>query len=218
MLNLCPSEIAKETGSAFTIYQIEIEGAKGRMVYTGWTSQGIHKRAQDYRRETGRLLKGVPHNRAGGYRAIHLALAAAVLEGWFARIRIVGGAETAEEARALERHHEAQLKGEVRLNGWHGDATCGALRRIVAEHLRRLGLDSDRTHAVLGDSPDVDAPPEPRVRRHVEPFARDDTSSPAQWAAEDRGTWKRHVAARDTPGPRDGTGASGPGWPEENRK
>ncbi|MDV7143156.1 hypothetical protein R3X27_10715 [Tropicimonas sp. TH_r6] len=171
MLNLCPSEDQFDAGDAFTVYQIDIERPEGLMTYTGWTSQGLEKRAQDYRREVGRLLKGVPHNRAGGYRAIHLALAAAMLEGWFASIRIVAGAKNTEEARMLERQREAQIPAAARLNGRNTEACRETFRQIVAEHLCRLGLDEDSLQAVLRDLHMSCAISPGEAAHHIEPLS-----------------------------------------------
>ncbi len=188
MLNLCPSENRNDTGRGFTVYQIDIERPEGLMTYTGWTSQRLDKRAQDYRREVGRLLKGVPLNRAGGYRAIHLALAAAMLEGWFASIRVVADGSDAEQARALERHHEAQIRAGARLNGKLTEASRQAFRQVVVAHLRRLGLDDDRLHDILGTSSDLDARPARPENRKIEPSPR----------AHRRQT--QHHAPKDLPG------------------
>ncbi len=151
------------------IYQIHIDLPKGRMTYTGRSSQGLTGPARKLRRDLGMLLNGIHSSSHGGYRTLLLAMAAASLEGWPVSLVQVDEADDLATAQELEHRHQAAVPPEACLNGKR-DRTCvQAFREIVANQLRRIGLNEEAVQETLGADHLDPIPPTP-FGQHVEPI------------------------------------------------
>lgn len=127
----------------FVIYQIHIDHPDGRKTYTGRSSTGTRRPAEEYTGIVRRLLDAAPCRTEGGYRAVHFALAAAAIRDWPVQIRLIDEAADLANLPDLERTHRERVSDEARLNGSRERAFITGCREVIAGHLRNSGHAAD---------------------------------------------------------------------------
>lgn len=131
------------------VYQLHVDLPTGRMTYTGRTSRGLKWVRDRVSRKMARLMNGGPDLASDHARAVHLACAAAMTEGWPMSVELKGRAGSRAEALELERRLMEDVAPETSLNGASHAVAVDLFCRIIADHLRRQGLHRNRIQRVL---------------------------------------------------------------------
>ncbi|NDR59219.1 hypothetical protein [Aliiruegeria sabulilitoris] len=138
-----------ENGPCYVIYQIHMDYPEGRLTYTGRTTCKLSAIRNRACREVDRLLRGVPSTRSHHSRAIHIASAAALIEGWPMAFEVKAYTDSRQEAIDLEHRFKAEIPAETSLNGMGSAKLLKACRLVIAEHLQRQGMENHRIRSAL---------------------------------------------------------------------
>lgn len=167
-----------ENGPCYMIYQIHMDYPEGQLTYTGRTTyklEAIRKRACQ---EVDRLMRGVPSTQAHHSRAVHIASAAALIEGWPMTFEIKDYTDSRQEALDLEHRYREKVPARFNLNGSGSTELLKTCRRAIAGHLQRQGMNCEKIRAALelDKLPDPDASDEHPV---AEPPIQSQRSHPS---------------------------------------
>lgn len=138
-----------ENGPYYVIYQVHMDHPEGTMTYTGRTTCKLASMRNRAFREVDRLLRGVPSTKAHHSRAIHIASAAALLEGWPMTFEIKAYTDSRQKSIDLEHQFKSEVPENTSLNGTGPAKLIKSCRQIIAEYLQRQGMEKHRIRSAL---------------------------------------------------------------------